>query len=53
LVSDIKEGTYIVGVREQGVENNVWAKRDEVTASLRKLHNEELHNLHSFSSKLE
>jgi hypothetical protein len=28
-------------------------KKDEVTGSWRKLHNEELHNLHSSASKLE
>jgi hypothetical protein len=31
LVSDIKGGTYTEGVWEQGVEDNIWSERDELT----------------------
>jgi hypothetical protein len=31
----------------QGVEENIWLKRDEVTGDWRKLHKEEFHNLYS------
>jgi hypothetical protein len=31
---------------EQGAEENIWPKRDEVTEEWRKQHNEELHNLY-------
>jgi hypothetical protein len=50
LVSDIKGGTQTVGVREQGAEENIWAKTDEVMGDSRKLHNKELHNLYSSPS---
>jgi hypothetical protein len=35
---------------EQGVEENIEPKRDEVAGGWRKLHNEELHNLYSSPS---
>jgi hypothetical protein len=31
----------------EGVEDNIWKKRDEVTGGWSKLHNEEFHNLYS------
>jgi hypothetical protein len=31
----------------QGVEENIWPKKDEVTGVWRKLHNEELHDMYS------
>jgi hypothetical protein len=42
LVSDIKGGA-----QTEGVERIFEPKRDEMTGSWRKLHNEELHNLNS------
>jgi hypothetical protein len=35
---------------EQGAEEDIWTKRDEVTGGWRKLHNEELHDLYSSPS---
>jgi hypothetical protein len=42
LVFDIKEGTWT-----EGVEDEIWTEEDEVTGGWRKLHNEELRDLHS------
>jgi hypothetical protein len=47
LVSDTKGGTYAEDVWEQGAEEDIGPKRDEVTGGWRKLHNEELRNLYS------
>jgi hypothetical protein len=49
LASDIKGGTK-TGCLRTGCEENTGSKRDEVTGSWRKPHNEELHNLYSSSS---
>jgi hypothetical protein len=43
LVSDIKRGAF----RNRVLRRRFGPKRDEVTGDWRKLHNEELHNLHS------
>jgi hypothetical protein len=41
----------VTSVRENRVLRRIFGpKRDEVTGGLRKLHNEELHNLHSSPS---
>jgi hypothetical protein len=45
--SDIKGGTQTEGVRERVLRRIFCPKRDEVTEDLKKLHNEELHNLYS------
>jgi hypothetical protein len=50
LDSDIKRGTQTEGVGEQGSEEDIWPKRDEVMGGSRKLHNEELHDLYSSPS---
>jgi hypothetical protein len=39
--------TWSLTLREEGVEEIFGLKRDEVTGGWRKLHNEDLHNLHS------
>jgi hypothetical protein len=39
-----------VGVREQGAEEDIGPKRDEVMGEWRILHNEELHDLYSSPS---
>jgi hypothetical protein len=51
LVSDIKGGTYRLGVFENRVLWRIFGpKRDEVTGDWRKLHNGELHNLYTSPS---
>jgi hypothetical protein len=35
MVSDIKGGTRVVGVLEQGAEENIWTERYEVTRGSR------------------
>jgi hypothetical protein len=50
LVSDISGEPYTEGVREQGAEENVWTKGDEVIGGSKKLHKEELLNLYSSPS---
>jgi hypothetical protein len=48
MVSEIKGGTYNEGVSQNRVLRRKFGpKRDDVTGDLRKLHNEELHNLYS------
>jgi len=47
LISHTKERTQIEGVREQGAEQNIGPKREEVAGGWRRLHNEELHNLYA------
>jgi hypothetical protein len=47
LVSDIKGRTYIHGVSEQGVEENIWASEG---GSGGRLHNEKLHNMYASSN---
>jgi hypothetical protein len=42
-----KGGTQIESVREQGAEENIGTKREKMTGIWRRLHNEELHNLHA------
>lgn len=48
-VSDVSGRTQIEGVRGRGAEENILHLRgDDVTNGLRKLHNDELHNLYSY-----
>jgi hypothetical protein len=47
LVSDIKGRTYTDGIRVQGSQESIWAKRDEIIGGWSKLHNKELHDLYS------
>jgi hypothetical protein len=35
------------GVREKGVEEKIWAKEERCNRRVKKLHNEELHDLYS------
>jgi hypothetical protein len=44
--SHIKERTDNGSVHEQGAKGSIW-NEEEVTDSRRKLHNEELHTMHS------
>jgi hypothetical protein len=46
LVSHNKERTQTEGVLEQGAEGVFGPEREEVAGDLRRLHNEELHNIH-------
>ena len=47
LVADIAGGKEAEGVWEQGVEENIWTRRDEVTGEWRRMHNEELNDWYS------
>ena len=46
MVADIAGGKEAEGVWEQGVEENIWNGRDEVTGEWKRLHNEELNDLY-------
>jgi hypothetical protein len=37
-------------VWEQGAEENIWSKREEMAGEWRRLHNEELDNLYALTS---
>jgi hypothetical protein len=50
LISNIKGGTWTEGASEQGAEENIGPKRDEVIEGWRKLRNKEFHNLYSSPS---
>jgi hypothetical protein len=50
LVSDIKGGTQTEVFENRVLRRTFGPKRDEMTAGLRKLHNEKLHNLCSSSN---
>jgi hypothetical protein len=45
LVSHVQGRTYAEGVREQGAEGSMWAKREEVMGNWRELLSEELRYL--------
>jgi hypothetical protein len=49
LICGIKGGSQTKGVLEQGAEEDIGPKRDEVTGELRKLHNEQLRDLLLFA----
>jgi hypothetical protein len=47
LVSHIDGGTQAEGVREQGAQKAIWAKRNEGPGEYRRLRNKELYDLYS------
>jgi hypothetical protein len=47
-----KGGTCAESVLEQGAEEDIGPKRDEVTGGWKKLHNEQLRDLYSSPSKI-
>ena len=47
LVVDTAGGKEAEGVWEQGVEENIWTRRDEVTGEWKRLNNEELNDFYS------
>jgi hypothetical protein len=52
LVSDIREGNRLRVLENRVLKRIFGQMRGEVTGDWRKLHNEELHNLHSSSSMI-
>jgi hypothetical protein len=44
MVCHVERKTQANGVREKGVEQDIWAEKDKVTGEWRRLRNEELHD---------